>query len=149
MIKTFFFIGLCLILVMSILFYIVIQKPKFEANLLGTGDNSKVVLITLDNKGYKTIKLEDVTVNNDQQPDFVKAQINNAKKGFVITDTFTDEGYVFKNIDNLNIKKNTTKQELKYDSLYGLSIKHHEKIESVNITYTYFGKSYVTSIIID
>jgi hypothetical protein len=135
-----------LVVVVCLGAYLLLTQPKLEANLLGTGLDKKVVVITLGNEGIQEIQLLHILFNNSNTPKNVKVQLNESGKGFALSESLADEGYIFKNYDEINIETDTAEKDINYDSLYGLWIKDDEEIKSVTIQYKYLGKEFEKTV---
>jgi hypothetical protein len=135
-----------LVVVVCLGAYLLLAQPKLEANLLGTGLDKKVVVITLGNEGIQEIQLLHILFNNSNTPKNVKVQLNESGKGFALSESLADEGYIFKNYDEINIETDTAEKDINYDSLYGLWIKDDEEIKSVTIQYKYLGKEFEKTV---
>ncbi|MFJ7684583.1 hypothetical protein [Peribacillus butanolivorans] len=135
--RTGIFMGL--IVIIGVVLYFVLAQPKLEANLLGTGLEQKVVVITLGNDGFQDIELLDIRINGAEKPEIAKVQVDESGKGFVLSDTFMDEGYIFKDYDTVKIETGTAIKDVESQSKYGLSVKDDVEINSVTILYKYLG----------
>lgn len=133
-----------IIVIIGIALYLVLAQPNLEANLLGTGEDKKVILVTLENTGFRDIQLLDIHVNGTQKPNKVKLQVNKTGKGFAITDTFDNPGYEFIDYDSIAIEpeKVVNKNKEEIVSVYALSIKHSVEVHSISVRYKYLGKEF-------
>ncbi|MFF2288955.1 hypothetical protein [Peribacillus butanolivorans] len=141
--RTGIFMGL--IVIIGVVLYFVLAQPKLEANLLGTGLEQKVVVITLGNDGFQDIELLDIRINGAEKPEIAKVQVDESGKGFVVSETFTDEGYIFKDYDTVKIETGTAIKDVEL-SKYGLSVKDDVEINSVTILYKYLGKEFEENV---
>ncbi|MED3908745.1 hypothetical protein P4597_06045 [Peribacillus simplex] len=132
------------IVIIGIALYFILAQPKLEADLLGTGEDKKVILVTLENTGFRDIQLLDIHVNGTEKPDIVKLQVNKTGKGFTITDTFDDPGYEFMDYDSIAIEpeKVVNKNKEEIVSVYALTIKHSVEVHSLTVSYKYLGKEF-------
>ncbi|XGZ09565.1 hypothetical protein ACDZ29_25525 [Peribacillus sp. RS7] len=137
------------IIIIGIVFYFILVQPKLEAILLGTGLDQKVAVITLGNNGYQDIELLDIRINGTDEPELAKIQVSETGKGFVISDTFAEEDYNFKEYNSVKIETGTGTKDVEYHSRYGLSIKSDVEIYSVTIIYKYLGKVFEENVSIN
>ncbi|MGE7921293.1 hypothetical protein ACQKM9_20485 [Viridibacillus sp. NPDC093762] len=141
-------------------FSFVLLKPPLEISTLGTSVGNKSVVIGIGNKGFREVKILEVSVNNNEKPSKTKVQVSNALQGFIITDDYNNnesEKYGFKNIEEVSIKADTspaaTYKKLddgtasKKDEIYGISVFHSEAINQVKIKYSYFGISFNKTVL--
>ena len=137
-------------------------NPPLEIGTLASSGDNKSVVIGVGNKGFREIKLLDITVNNGEKPMKTKLQVNNALQGFVITDDVSNEEakkFNFTNIDNASIKTGTspssTLEKLddgtatKNDEIYGVSVFHNEEVNKVHIKYNYLGITFSEIVILN
>ncbi|MGE7622033.1 hypothetical protein ACQKMD_02910 [Viridibacillus sp. NPDC096237] len=136
----------------------VLINPPLEIGTLGTAVGNKSVVIGIGNKGFREVKIIEVSVNNNEKPSKTKVQVSNALQGFIITDNNNEsKKYGFKNIEDVSIKANTspaaTYKKLddgtasKKDDIYGISVFHSEAINQVIIKYSYFGISFNKTVL--
>jgi hypothetical protein len=149
-------IGLIMLLIGSFLY--IKLTPPLVGGTVGIGNEKHIVVAEIGNKGFNHIKIADVLVNNNEQPQKLKVQVSNPLKGFIITDKFDAEAkeYGIKNIEAVTIQPNTSPQvqlekvnkgtATEKDVSYGISIVHDKPIETVIIEYRYFGLSFVKTI---
>ena len=138
-----------IIIAVGIGFYFLLAQPKLDANVAGTTKSKKSIVITLDNDGFRDVHIKNVYVNDNQKPDIAKLQGHG--KGFVISDTFDEKDYHFFDYRTTPIpplKKNKDGLD-SIDSGYALSLHHKTVVHSVNITYTYLGKTFYQALTID
>ncbi|WP_409298845.1 hypothetical protein V1498_10500 [Peribacillus sp. SCS-26] len=134
--KIGFLLGL--VIAVGIAVYFVLAQPKLEAVLLGTGADTKSVVIKLGNKGIQDIRILNVRVNGEKKPELTKIQTVEAGKAFVISNNFTDKGYTFTDYEDVLIDAKSSINHSKY----GLSVKHAGEIFSVVILYKYLGREF-------
>ncbi|WP_223555585.1 hypothetical protein [Lysinibacillus sphaericus] len=141
----------------------VLFNPPLEIGTLGTAVGNKSVVIGIGNKGFREVKLLEVSVNNNEKPSKTKVQVSNALQGFIITDDYNNNNeskkYGFKDIEDVSIKLDTspsaTYKKLddgtasKKDEIYGISVFHSEEINQVIIKYSYFGISFNKTVLLN
>ncbi|ASJ52598.1 hypothetical protein BP422_02955 [Brevibacillus formosus] len=133
-------------------YFLVKGNPPLDMGTLASSEDHKSVVVGMGNKGFREVKIIDVSVNNDEKPSETKVQVSNALQGFIITDDYDNPGskpYGFQNIEDIAIKAGTSPSAYfkkmdegtatKNDEIYGLSLIHHEAINRVNIRYSYLG----------
>lgn len=143
---------LILVLIFGGVYSFVLFNPPLEIGTLGTAVGNKSVVIGIGNKGFREVKILEVSVNNNEKPSKTKVQVSNALQGFIITDDNNNnesKKYGFKNLEDVSIKADTspaaTYKKLddgtasKKDEIYGISVFHSKAINQVIIKYSYFG----------
>ena len=125
--------------------YLFLAQPKLEANLLATGLNKKAAVITLGNTGFQDIKVLEVLINHSEMPDIAKIQLNDSGEGFILTESFTEEGYAFEDFKDGTIESGTAQKDRPY-ALYGLTFTGVREIYSVTIVYTYLGRDFEETV---
>jgi uncharacterized membrane protein len=137
------------VIIVGIGLYFTLAQPKLDANVAGTTKTKQSVVVTLDNDGFQDIHIQQVYVNDNQKPEIAKLQGNG--KGFVISDTFDEKEFYFYDYRNTPIpplKKG--KDNTKFiDKGYALSLHNKTVIHSINITYTYLGKTFHRALTIN
>ena len=128
-----------------------------------SSEDNKSVVVGVGNKGFRVIKILDVTVNNGDQPMKTRLQVSNALQGFVITNDDTDDK-AKKNdftdfIGKVAIKTGTSPSSnfekldngtaTKNDEIYGISVFHNEEVNKVHIKYKYLGISFNETVILN
>lgn len=137
-------------------------NPPLGIGTLASSEDKKSVVVGIGNKGFREVKIVDVSVNNNEKPSKTKAQVSNALQGFIITDDYTNKEsikYGFKNIEDVTIKVGTFPSSYfkklddgtatKNDKIYGISVIHNEAINRVNIKYSYLGISFNETVFLN
>lgn len=142
-------ISLIAIVIAGICVYFALVQPKLDADLAATTGHKKSVVIDLDNGGFHDIKLQKVVVNGKTKPDIAKLQGDG--DNIVISDTFDEKGVNFFDYKTTPIpptkyEKDGTKS---IDTGYYLSLHDKSEIQSVDITYTYLGKTFHSGLTIN
>ncbi len=132
--------------------YIKFNPPLVSGTIASSGD-IKFVVISIGNKGFSNIKINDVKVNNNEEPQDKKIQLSNPLKGFIVADDFNGEAreYGITNIKDVLIEPNTSPSSqldkvnngtaTEDDESYGLSVIHNKAVNMVTIKYSYLGLS--------
>lgn len=128
------------------------SNPPLETYTLASDDSQHSVIVGFGNKGWGDIHLEEVAVNQYEEPIESKIQMSNPMQGFIITEDFDSveaQPYRFTDLDKATIKTGTSptanleKQNngsaSEDDETYGLTVMHTEEIHTVHIKYSYFG----------
>ena len=152
---------LFLVIIIGGIYFFTKFNPPLEIGTLASSRDNKSVVIGVGNKGFREVKILDITVNNDEKPMKAKLQVSNALDGFVITDEDTNEEakkYNFIDIDKVAIKSGTSPsislekldkgKATKNDEIYGVSIFHNEEVNKVHIKYSYLGISFSKTVIL-
>ncbi|MFJ5621507.1 hypothetical protein ACIQD3_01995 [Peribacillus loiseleuriae] len=153
-IRSAMFIGL---IMLCFLIYIKLNQPLVDGTV--AFDNEKhIVVVGVGNKGFQEIKITDVLINNNEQPQKLKVQVSNPLKGFALTDSFEAVAgeYGIKNLESVTIQPKTSPQ-MQYEKMdkgtatekdvsYGISIVSDRPIETVIIQYQYLGLPFVKTI---
>ena len=141
-------------------FFIKINSPLEIGTLASTEDNNSVV-VGVGNKGFREIKILDVTVNNGEKPMKTRLQVSNALQGFIITNDDTDEKAKngFTDIGKVAIKTGTSPSSnfekldngtaTKNDEIYGITVFHNEEVNKVHIKYKYLGILFNETVILN
>ena len=141
-------------------FFIKINSPLEIGTLASTEDNNSVV-VGVGNKGFREIKILDVTVNNGEKPMKTRLQVSNALQGFIITNDDTDEKAKngFTDIGKVAIKAGTSPSSnfekldngtaTKNDEIYGITVFHNEEVNKVHIKYKYLGILFNETVILN
>ncbi len=135
-------------------------NPPLETGTLASSKDNKSVVVGIGNKGFREIKILDVSVNNNDKPSKTKVQVSNALQGFIITDDYNNKEskeYGFMNIDDVTVKVGTSPSSIhkklddgaasEKDEIYGISVIHNEAINKVHIKYSYLGISFNDTVI--
>ncbi len=130
-------------------------NPPLEIGTLASSEDNKSVVVGIGNKGFREVKILDVSVNNNKKPLKTRLQVSNALQGFIITDDYNNEEakkYGFTNIDEVAIKTGTSpssnfekldgRAASEKDEIYGVSVIHKEEVNKVHIRYSYLGISF-------
>lgn len=147
-----------IILVILIVGTYLIMKvnPPLEVDTIASNEDKTMVVIGVGNTGFMGLKIKEVSVNNDEQPEEAKLQIVAAEKGFTLTEdreSAEADGYRFAPIDEY-IKIGTS-IEYTYDEdgmpldeaeIYGVNINHDEPVQHVKIKYSHFGITYEETV---
>ncbi|UOQ87177.1 hypothetical protein [Gracilibacillus salinarum] len=123
-----------------------------EIALVEVGNNSK----------FGDIHIEEVLVNNDQQPEKVKMQVSNHDKGMIVSGNFKgaeEKGFIFKEVSNVNLEPDTdpnrqfekVQQGMEEADLitYAITLVHQERVNQVIIKYRHLGEAYEKVVGID
>ncbi|MFK9092708.1 hypothetical protein [Bacillus salipaludis] len=149
-------IGVIILLVGSFI-YIKLNPPLVGGNV-GTGDENHIVLVGVGNKGFKDIKITEVLINQNKQPQKLKVQVSNSLKGFMIGDPFDARAqeYGATDLESVTIQPKTSPQlqldkvnngtATEKDVIYGITIAQDQPIQTVIIKYRYLGLSFVKTI---
>ncbi|WP_028392624.1 hypothetical protein [Bacillus cihuensis] len=153
---------LILAIIIGGIYSIVKVNPPLEIGTLASSEDNKSVVVGIGNKGFREIKILDVSVNNNDVPSKTKLQVSNALQGFIITDNYNNEDakkYGLTNIDGVAIKSGTSPSSnfeklddgnaSKDDEIYGISVIYNKEINKVHIKYSYFGISFKETVIIN
>ncbi|WP_216831407.1 hypothetical protein [Alkalihalobacterium elongatum] len=136
-------------------YFLLQYNPPLEVGTIASLEDNKSVVVGVGNKGFRDIKIVDVSVNNNEEPLETSIQVSNTLQGFIITDDYNSEEarkYGFTNIDEVTIKTGTAPSS-NYekldagtasinDEIYGVSVIHNEEINKVHISYSYLGISF-------
>lgn len=125
----------CLVL-SGIYFYVF--RPPLEATPFASSLDKKVVVVPIGNKGFRNIEVTEVFVNQIEKPEIAKVQLYDPSKGYIIPETFNEEGFQFENIGVIEPGGSINEEHSKY----GLSIKNTNEIFTVHIRYKYLGKKF-------
>ena len=148
------------IIIGGVYLFIKLNSPLEIGTLASTEDNNSVV-VGVGNKGFREIKILDVTVNNGEKPMKTRLQVSNALQGFIITNDDTDEKAKngFTDIGKVAIKTGTSPSSnfekldngtaTKNDEIYGISVFHNEEVNKVHIKYKYLGISFNETVILN
>lgn len=159
--KILLFALIFVILICGIFIYIKATPPLATRTVFNSEDN-KTVVVALGNKGFGELKVTGVKVNNNADPNVAKMQVSNALEGFKGTideKSEARENIEFKNIQDVSIPKGTVPENVLQkqgerkatvdDTIYGLTVNHHEEIHNIHIKYRYFGILFNETIILD
>ena len=121
------------IIIGGVYLFIKFNSPLEIGTLASSEDNKSVVGI--GNKGFREIKILDVTVNNGEKPMKTRLQVSNALQGFNITNDDTDEKakkFGFTDMGKIAIKAGASPSSnfekldngtaTKNDEIYGISV---------------------------
>ncbi|MGE7916857.1 hypothetical protein, partial [Lysinibacillus xylanilyticus] len=75
---------LALTLIFGGVYTFVLFNPPLEISTLGTAVGNKSVVIEIGNKGFREVKLLEVSVNNNEKPSKTKVQVSNAIQGLIL-----------------------------------------------------------------
>ncbi|MGR9049437.1 hypothetical protein ACQ4XT_12505 [Halobacillus faecis] len=150
-----------IIIVCSIgLFSFIKFHTPLVSGAIGSSADKQSVVISIGNKGFSNIKIEDVRINTSEEPLDEKVQVTHPLKGFIVADSFDGEAeeYGLTDIQDVIIKPNTSPSSqlekvnngtaTEKDNSYGLSIINHKEINEVIIHYNYLGMAFEKSITI-
>jgi hypothetical protein len=137
-------------------------NPPLDIGTLASSKDNKSVVVGIGNKGFRKVKILDVSVNNNEKPSKTKVQASNALQGFIITNDYNNEEsikYGFKNVEDITIKVGASPSSYfkklddgtatKKDEIYGISVIHNEAINRVNIKYSYLGISFNETVFLN
>ena len=146
---------LLLLLIIGGGYFVIKVNPPLEIGTLASSENNKSIVVGVGNLGFHEIKIEDVSINNNEKPLRTRIQVSNAIQGFIITDDDTHEDakeFKFMNPDEIAIKTGTSPTSYfekldkgtasKDDEIYGVSVFHDEEVSKVQISYSYLGISF-------
>ncbi|WP_226528890.1 hypothetical protein [Metabacillus niabensis] len=146
-------IFILVVLLIGIFSFIKINPPLVSGTIASSGDLTFVV-ISIGNKGFSHVKINDVLVNNNEEPKDKNIQLSNPLKGFIVAENFDGEAreYGITNINDVLIEANTSPSSqldkvnngtaTEDDKSYGLSVIHNKEINLVTINYRYLGLSF-------
>lgn len=127
-------------------------NPPLEIGTLASSKDNKSVVVGVGNKGFREIKILDVSVNNNEKSLKTRIQVSNAIQGFIKTDdddttdeiaikTGTSPSSYFEKLDEGTASKD--------DEIYGVSVFHNEEVSKVHIRYSYLGISFNETVILN
>ncbi|MBU7592763.1 hypothetical protein [Metabacillus halosaccharovorans] len=146
-------IFILVVLIIGIFSFIKFNPPLVSGTIASSGDLTFVV-ISIGNKGFSHVKINNVLVNNNEEPQNKKIQLSNPLKGFIVADSFEGEAreYGIMNIKDILIEPNTSPSSqldkvnngtaTEGDKSYGLSVIHNKEINMVTINYSYLGLTF-------
>lgn len=152
---------LLLAIITGCVYFILKFNPPLEIGTLASSKDNKSVVVGIGNKGFREMKILDVSVNNNEKPLTSRLQLSNALQGFIITDDYNSEEakkYGFTSIEEVSIKTGSPSSNFarlddgtasKSDEIYGVSIIHNEEINKVHIRYNYLGISFNDTVILN
>lgn len=127
-------------------------NPPLEIGTLASNEDTSTLVIGVGNKGWQSIRIDQVIVNQHEKPTETKIQHSNALQGFTITEDFTNENvqdFGFQELKDVSILPKTSHSSIyekqdqglatELDEIYGISLRHNQAIHDVNIHYHYFG----------
>ncbi|NLY78419.1 MAG: hypothetical protein GX072_00525 [Lysinibacillus sp.] len=155
-------IAFILVLLVGGVFMYIKATPPLLTGTIFKSEDKQTVVIGIGNKGFSDLKVTHVKVNNHADPNGTKIQVSNALLGFA--GTFDEHAEATKNIDYKNVEdvsipKGTVPEEIfekqdegtatEEDTIYGLTVTHHEEIHNVHIKYRYLGILFNETLILD
>ncbi|WLR46330.1 hypothetical protein LC065_12115 [Halobacillus litoralis] len=107
-------VSVIIVLIISSCFIGLFSFIKFHTPLvngaIGSSADKQSVVISIGNKGFSNIKIEDVRINTNEEPLDKKVQVSDPLKGFIVADSFDGEAveYGLTDIQDVVIKPNTS-----------------------------------------
>lgn len=127
--------------------------------IIGSSGDKQAVVISIGNEGFSDVVINDVLINNNEEPLDKKIQLSNPLKGFIVAVDFDgDKAQEFgiTNIEDVIIEPNTSPSlqlekvnkgtATEDDKSYGLSIISSKEIHEVIINYSYLGLSFEKNV---
>lgn len=135
-------------------------NPPLSAGASSSTNDRKVVLVSIGNRGsFGGIEITEVLINKNTPPAFVKIQVSDHTKGFIVSDqknALQSGDYTFKSLHEVMLPMGTDPQEqidkmnnrkaTAADKIYALTVTDELTIETVIIRYRYLGLTYETTI---
>ncbi|PKR76803.1 hypothetical protein CEY16_13380 [Halalkalibacillus sediminis] len=146
-----FIIGIIGLLVIGIGSYFFIQdEPPLVTSQMGGADyeDVDVRLINIGNESSSgEISIQEVLVNDREEPTDVMIQVSDHEKGVVTSNTWEEEmEYKFEEIEDVSLETNTEleipEDNEKSKPIYALTLKHTMKINQAIIKYEHLGEIY-------
>ncbi|SFK10585.1 hypothetical protein SAMN04487936_107126 [Halobacillus dabanensis] len=146
-----------ILLIVIIIGFLKINPPLAHGSI-GTTEDKHTVIVALGNKSLLgSIHITDVSINNNQSTPNAKIQVSDSEKGFMLTDTYAlaDDTYGMYDYETFSLDPDTSPMitkaiastvEKSPTTIYGLSITEDTSIDSINLTYRYFGLVFFTTI---
>ncbi|MGR9048084.1 hypothetical protein ACQ4XT_05620 [Halobacillus faecis] len=146
-----------ILLFVSIIGFLKLNPPLTHGSI-GTTEDKQTVIVALGNKSLlRSIQITDVSINNNQQPTNIKMQISDSEKGFMITDTYAlvEDAYAINEFETIPLAPDTSPLASKAmaaspdtspTTIYGLSITEESSIDSIKLTYRFFGLVFFKTI---
>ncbi|WP_096202949.1 hypothetical protein [Bacillus sp. FJAT-45350] len=140
------------------LFSFIKSNPPLMSGTIGSSGDKQAVVISIGNEGFSDVEINDVLINNNEEPLDKKIQLSNPLKGFIVAVDFDGEAreYGITNIEDVIIEPNTAPLSqlekvnngtaTEEDKSYGLSIINDKEINKVIINYRYLGLSFEKSV---
>jgi hypothetical protein len=160
--KKIFGVVLLLAIIIGGVYVFLKFNPPLEIGTLASSEDKKSVVVGVGNKGFREVKILQVSVNNNESPLTSRLQVSNALQGFIITDDYNSEEakkYGFTSIEEISIKTGTSPSSnfenldggtaSKSDEIYGVSVIHNEEINKVHIRYNYLGITFNDTVILN
>ncbi|WP_339288304.1 hypothetical protein [Ureibacillus sp. FSL K6-0786] len=160
--KKILLVAFILVLLIGGFFIYIKVTPPLVTGTIFKGQDHHTVVIAIGNKGIGDLEITSVKVNNHADPNEIKIQVSNVLVGFAGT---IDENSVaashiqYFNIEDISIPKGTIPEELlkkfdegsatEKDTIYGLTVNHHEDIHNVHIKYRYLGILFNETVVLD
>ena len=152
--------AISLFILLAVSFTYVKFNPPLVVGTLASGNEKHIAIVGVGNKGFKHIKISDVLVNNEDEPQEVMVQVSNPLKGFIVTDPFDPNAKEFgiENVESVSIQPKTSPEvnwekmdegtATEKDIIYGITIVQDRPIDKVMIKYDYLGLSFVKKVIV-
>lgn len=134
-------------------------NPPLAHGSIGTTEDKHTVIVALGNKNLLgSIQITDVSINNNQSAPNAKIQVSDSEKGFMLTDTYAlvEDPYGMHDYETFSLDPDTSPLTTKAamaspvktspTPIYGLSITDDTSIDSINLTYRYFGLVFFKTI---
>ncbi len=135
--------------------YLINNSPLVVA-VIGSSFEKRVLLVEVGNKSsLAKISINEVLVNNNNEPTKVMIQVSNSLKGFIISRNFEgqeESKYNFRDLKSIGLQTNTDPQKqldkvnkgtsTEDDKIYAITIDNDELIQKVIIKYRFLWLSY-------
>lgn len=160
--KKVLLIAFILVLLVGGVFMYIKATPPLLTGTIAKSEDKQTVVIGLGNKGFSDLEVTHVKVNNHADPNGIKMQVSNPLVGFAVTfDENADEAknIKYENVEDVKIPKGTIPEDIwvkqdegtvtEEDTIYGLTVTHHEEVHNVHIKYRYLGMLFNETLILD
>lgn len=136
--------------------FIYFNPPLERGTVSGTGDYTSVI-VGVGNKGFRDVRIDEVLVNNDEEPMEVKVQVSHALQGFMVTKNYNAKDtkpYGFTELDEVTIETGTSpgksleKTATDQDTIYAVSVLHEKEIKTVHVKYRYIGIPFKKTVVV-
>ncbi|QHT48546.1 hypothetical protein QRD89_18985 [Halobacillus sp. ACCC02827] len=156
--RIFRYVAFVLILLLISFIGFLKLNPPLAHGSIGTTEDKQTVIVAVGNQNWiGDIQITNVATNNKETPSNVKMQISDSDKGFILTDTYAlvDESYDMQDYETivlgpdtspLSSKKVAAATDSNPSTIYGLSISQDTSIDRIEVSYRYFGLSFIETI---
>lgn len=136
-------------------------NPPLADGMVGSSADYHSVVVQIGNDGFREMEITNVFINDHEQPDEQYIQRSNSFQGFVISDNYEEENaaYGVNEVGEVAILPDTSPSTqlekvnngtaTEEDEIYGVTLKHDEPIQSVQLEYRYLGMSFEEEFSID